>query len=279
MDQHPQLNAAAMDRPSQSNGEESSDLNGAARSAEFHRPPSQVPKSVPVPKKARGKVRFSDDEGLQMNTRKGKSEEVKKPQKAVMKKGLSGPLGGPKAPLLSNGPSEAREGSEGGTAGLSAGVPLEQEGDGGSLPGLSLQGPGGKAKWALVKASLNELAAQMKEEEEEKEKEEECSKEQGAGACSSAQGVAGVGKHGPALLDISGEMQRQKSTALGRFVYDVYVPHVLCSPIGQLVVYAVFAGLLAAGIYGCATVDETLDVRSLITEGTQLYNYLIYEDK
>lgn len=101
----------------------------------------------------------------------------------------------------------------------------------------------------------------------------------GAGAGAGAEGEAPVQPPiSKGLLDLTRETARQRKTLLGRFVTQVYVPKVLASVWGQLVVYVVFAGLLAAGIYGCLTVNESLEVRTLITEDTQLYNYLGYED-
>ncbi|CAI7830742.1 unnamed protein product, partial [Closterium sp. NIES-54] len=80
------------------------------------------------------------------------------------------------------------------------------------------------------------------------------------------------------LIDISGSTEKEAKTFYGRFICLYYVPYVLCHWAGQLVIFLVFGALLGVGIYGCVTVDETLDVRTLITQGTQLYHYLGYEE-
>eukprot|EP00475_Leptophrys_vorax_P027202 TRINITY_DN38784_c0_g3_i1.p1 TRINITY_DN38784_c0_g3~~TRINITY_DN38784_c0_g3_i1.p1 ORF type:complete len:307 (-),score=25.35 TRINITY_DN38784_c0_g3_i1:454-1326(-) len=74
-------------------------------------------------------------------------------------------------------------------------------------------------------------------------------------------------------------MDKQRKTPMGRFLCNTFVPCVLASWVGQLIIFTIFGGLIALGIYGCVTVDETLDVRTLITQGTQLYHYLGYEEQ
>ena len=79
------------------------------------------------------------------------------------------------------------------------------------------------------------------------------------------------------LIDITAALEHQKHSLLGRFLCLQYVP-IIANWIVQIVVIAGFAALLGYSIYGCVTIHEAMDVRTLITDGTQLYNYLALEE-
>ena len=79
------------------------------------------------------------------------------------------------------------------------------------------------------------------------------------------------------LIDISATLEHQRHSLLGRFLCLHYVPWI-ANWVVQVVVIAGFAALLGYSIYGCVTIHEAMDVRTLITDGTQLYNYLALEE-
>ena len=76
------------------------------------------------------------------------------------------------------------------------------------------------------------------------------------------------------LLDLTEIEASEHRGLLGRAIEGWYVPRVVGHPFWQAIILGGFATMLGFGIYGCATISKSLDLQSLVTEGTQLYNFI-----